>query len=129
MTRSIRVPVGLGASSHSIFLALLKQEGLPIPVPEHRFSLARRWRFDYGFCLPGAVGRALVVAGRELPLVALEIEGGAHVRGRHTRGTGFLKDCEKYSEAAALGWRIVRVPPSDLCTIRTIDWIRRALTL
>ena len=30
--------------------------------------------------------------------------------GRHVRGQGFVADAEKYLEALAAGWRVVRVP-------------------
>lgn len=57
----------------------------------------------------------------------MEVEGGAFIRGRHTRGAGFRRDLEKYSEAAAMGWLVVRVLPEQLCEQRTLSWIRRAL--
>ena len=97
-----------------LFLQLLQQHRLPLPVAEHRFHPVRRWRFDFAW--PDS-------------RVALEVEGGAYSAGRHVRAEGFLADCEKYSEAAALGWRIIRVPPADLCATRTLAWIRRALDL
>jgi len=62
-------------------------------VAEFKFHPVRKWRFD--FCWPE----------RKL---ALEIEGGAFVGGRHTRGAGYEKDIAKYNEATALGWRVLR---------------------
>lgn len=62
---------------------------------EYRFHPTRKWRFDAAF--PNAK-------------VALEIEGGVWQYGRHNRASGFLKDMEKYNEAAALGWRVIRTP-------------------
>lgn len=88
--------------------------GLPKPTPEYAFHPDRGWRFDWAW--PDR-------------MVALEIEGGAFVRGRHTRGAGFEADLEKYSEAAALGWRIVRVLPKQLYDGRTVLWLRRALEI
>lgn len=115
-----------------VFAAMLKKAGLPLPVREYRFDtrpadktarpkLPRAWAFDYAWlpvdCIPNEYE----------PMVALEVEGGAWVGGRHTSGSGFTADMEKYSEAAAQGWRIIRVPPAKLCTPATIDLIRRAL--
>lgn len=98
--------------NEAVFLALVKRAKLPRPVPEFKFHPTRKWRFDYAF---------------PAERVALEIEGGAFVGGRHTRGAGFVKDLEKYSHAAALGWRIVRVTPSQLCTEQTITYLKDAL--
>ena len=63
---------------------------------ELRFHPIRRWRFDF----------AHIDA-----LVAIEIEGGTWVGGRHTRPAGFHKDCEKYNEATLCGWTIFRLTP------------------
>lgn len=73
-----------------------KIAGLPVPVAEHKFHPTRKWRFDYAW--PDR-------------LVALEVEGGVWAQGRHTRGSGFVKDMEKYNAAAALGWRVLRALP------------------
>ena len=61
--------------------------------PEYRFHPDRRWRFD--FADPARK-------------IAVECEGGTWTGGRHVRGDGFQKDCEKYNEAARLGWRVFR---------------------
>lgn len=60
---------------------------------EYRFHPKRKWRFDYAD-----------VAHK----IAVEIEGGIWSGGRHTRGSGYAKDVEKYNEATKLGWRILR---------------------
>ncbi len=62
-------------------------------VLELQFHPTRRWRFDSAF---------------PEKKVALEIEGAVWVQGRHTRGSGFVKDIEKYNEAGILGWRVFR---------------------
>lgn len=72
---------------------IAKLNGVPQWETEHRFHPDRKWRFDF--------------AWPEFK-VALECEGGVYTHGRHTRGTGFTKDCEKYSTAAAMGWRVLR---------------------
>lgn len=81
-------------------------------LAEHPFDTERKWRFDFAFP----------------PMkLALEVEGGAWTNGRHTRGSGFIKDMEKYNRAATLGWRILRCVPNDLCTMETLDMIKAAM--
>ncbi len=86
---------------------------LPTPVPEYRFSPPRRWRFDWAWIDQK---------------VALEVQGGLFVQGRHARGAALLKEHEKLNEAAALGWRVLFVTPSMLESANTLDWLRRALS-
>lgn len=93
-----------------LFVAFVTQNGLPAPLLEYRFHPSRRWRFDY--CWPDKH-------------VALEVDGGVWTRGRHTRGSGWLKDTEKLNEAAARGWRLLRTTPDTLCSPETL----RVLTL
>jgi very-short-patch-repair endonuclease len=97
--------------SPQIFLALLRSAGIPPPVTEHRFHPVRLWRMDYAW------------PARK---VALEVEGGVWSGGRHTRGAGFLKDCEKYNAAALAGWLVLRVTPSTLCTAQTVEMVKAA---
>ena len=68
---------------------------------EVRFHPIRRWRFDY--------------AHRDL-MIAIEIDGGAWSRGRHTRGAGFVKDMEKRNTAQILGWRVFHFTPDQITT-------------
>ena len=70
-------------------------------VTEHRFHPKRRFRFDFAFL------------SRH---VAVEIEGGHWSGGRHVRGTGFERDCEKYNLAASFGWVVLRFTPSMIRT-------------
>lgn len=66
---------------------------------EYRFHKTRRWRFDYA------------VPSYKL---AIEIEGGIWIKGRHTRGAGYSKDCEKYNQAAIHGWTVLRYPSNEI---------------
>lgn len=80
---------------------------------EFKFHDVRRWRFD--FALPSQ-------------RIAIEIEGGVWSGGRHSRGAGFTQDCEKYLEAALLGWRVVRLVPAQVTEpvlARILEWVRR----
>lgn len=78
-------------------------------VAEYQFAAPRLWRFDFAFIAD---------------LVALEVEGGVWTKGRHTRGSGFLKDIEKYNTATVMGWRVIRCTPGTFTAPATI----RALT-
>ena len=75
---------------------------------EYRFHPDRKWRADFAH-LPS---RTLI-----------EIEGGAWVAGRHNRGSGFVRDAEKYLEATLFGWRVVRLTERQL----SADWIERII--
>ena len=78
-----------------LVLALLERLKLPRPIHEHEFAreAGRAWRFDLAW--PDH-------------FLAIEIDGGAFSRGRHTRGAGFEKDIEKLNAAVIIGWRVLR---------------------
>lgn len=80
---------------------------------EFRFHPVRRWRFDGAF------------PERK---IAVEIDGGAWVYGRHTRGKGFVSDQEKTNEAQLLGWSVYRFVPDDLTSGKFLEVVNRALT-
>lgn len=86
--------------------------GLPRPTAEFRFHSTRLWRADWCW--------------QEQRLI-LECEGAVWVNGGHSRGSGKVKDHEKFSEAAALGYRLIFCQPKTLMTTATADLIRRAL--
>jgi very-short-patch-repair endonuclease len=88
------------------------EHGLPVPKLEYRFHPDRKWRFDFAW--PDE-------------MVALEVEGGVWSHGRHGRGSGIVKDIEKYNAAAQAGWMVLRVLPKDLCTERTATMLRMVL--
>ena len=81
------------------FLTLLHCEkqrnniNLPDPEREWRFCDGRKWRFDFAW--PSL-------------WVAVEIEGGSWIGGRHANPMGMHNDCDKYNAAVARGWRVLR---------------------
>jgi hypothetical protein len=87
---------------------------IPKPETEYRFALhhvgpgkelrkriavagLKDWRFDFAW--PDH-------------RLAVEVEGGSWVGGRHTRGVGFREDCHKYHHAMRLGWTVYRCEES-----------------
>lgn len=86
---------------------------LPLPDTEYRFYPKRRWRADFAW-----VDQKLIV----------EVEGGTYMRGRHTRGAGFEKDCEKYNRAALEGWRVLRFTSKQIKSGEAISMIEEALS-
>ena len=86
------------AERYAWFLPMLKARW-PDAVAEFKFHDARKWRAD--FSIPSK--RLLI-----------EVDGGIFSGGRHTRGAGFLADCEKLNSAAMLGYRVLRYSPTQL---------------
>jgi len=75
---------------------------------EYRFSDTRMWRLDFAW-----------------PAVklAVEIEGGTFSGGRHTRGVGFAKDCEKHSELTLAGWSLLRCTTEQVKSGQALQWV------
>ena len=94
------------------FKRLLLESNVALPIDEFRFDVKRQWRFDY--------------AWPESKL-ALEVDGGIWIKGRHTRGAGWLKDTEKLNSAATQGWRCLRCTPQQLASDDMIKTIKSAL--
>jgi len=101
-----------GSDAERSLETLLKWNLLPGPVRELMFAPPRRWRFDFAY---------------PERLLAIEVDGGSYVQGRHTRGSGFEKDIEKLNEAALIGWRVLRVTPAMIRDGRAIRIIKRGL--
>ncbi len=87
---------------------------------EYKFHNTRRWRIDYaGFS-----------KSTGCKLCAVEYEGGAWSKGRHTRPKGFINDCDKYNELSILGWTLLRYTSEHLKDPDIIiNQIRRVIAL
>jgi very-short-patch-repair endonuclease len=79
---------------------------------EHRFDPVRRWKFD--FAMPEQ-------------MIAVEVEGGTFTSGRHSRGAGYERDCEKYAEAAIAGWRVIRATTAQAKSGTALEWVKRMM--
>jgi very-short-patch-repair endonuclease len=90
----------------------MKAAQLPTPQRELKFHPSRKWRFDFAF---------------PTHMLAVEVEGGVWTGGRHTRGKGFTDDCEKYNQAALLGWRVLRFPADTIKSGEALRMIEECL--
>ena len=85
--------------------------GFPDPATELLFHPKRKWRFDYAW---------------EEQKLALEVHGGIHSGGRHTRGRGFVEDRAKMNEATLLGWTVLEVTPEHIKSGQLRAWLLAA---
>lgn len=98
----------------TLLLALLAADDLPLPTLHYRFAKPRRWAFDLAYVTLK---------------IALEVEGGIWIQGRHTRGLGFENDLRKYNAAVLDGWLLLRVSYGMVGTGEALEAIHHALNL
>lgn len=79
---------------------------------QHAFHTERKWRFDFAW---------------PQRKVALEVDGGVHTGGRHTRGSGYTEDCEKLNAAIIFGWRVLRVTGEHVHSGQAVKWLEEVL--
>lgn len=108
-----------------LLLLHIKAAGLPQPELEYKFHKTRKWRFDLAWPLT-EIWRNVrhVETGSG---VAIEIDGAVWTQGRHTRGSGYVKDMEKLNAAAELGWRVFRYSPQMVESGEAIKQLKRVL--
>lgn len=95
--------------------ALLESHLNALNIPftrEFKFHPQRKWQAD--FRIDG------------MPIL-VEVEGGVFSNGRHTRGEGYTKDCEKYSAAAVNGWFVIRGTTAQIKAGLVIQWIEKLI--
>jgi len=112
------------AQTHVSFQNHCERVGVPKPVPEYQFAKdkKRKWRIDYYF------ERSCVVDGYPKTIkIALEVEGGVYIRGRHLRPEGFLKDMEKYNALAEYGITLYRITPDQLFKYDVVHKLKKLL--
>lgn len=83
-------------------------------VRDYRFSPPRKWLFD--LALPHAK-------------LAVEVDGFGKKgkQGGHQTIKGIKGNCEKFSEAACQGWRLIRVTSCQVKSGKALAWIERAM--
>lgn len=95
--------------------ALLENHLNALKIPftkEFRFHPDRKWQADFRI--------------DDMPIL-VEVEGGVFSNGRHTRGEGYTKDCEKYSAAAVNGWYVIRGTTEQIKDGLVIQWIEKLI--
>ena len=113
--RALRAPAA--KSKWEEMLALqIRAEKLTTPMREFQFAPGRKWRADFAWpvCWP-------------MDALLVEVEGGTWSGGRHTRGSGYQADCEKYNAAVLLGWRVLRYTGEQVKSGIAIREIKQAL--
>ena len=81
------------------FDAIWKLAGLPSPQHEASFHPKRKWRIDYFWPQFN---------------LAVEVEGGVFIKGRHVTGIGSVGDMEKYNYLTLFGFRLLRFTPRQV---------------
>ena len=112
-----KVPQKNGVYAFLAYWKMLADKRLPQPVQEYQFAKAqgRKWAFDLAWpdkvvvLRPGRVNQYLP-KGR----VAVEIEGGLYIQGRHSRGAGYERDLAKDNAAVVMLWHVLRFSPGML---------------
>lgn len=66
---------------------------------QYRFAPPRRWLADFA-----SPAHRLIV----------EVDGGIWTNGRHTRGSGRVRDMERDNWCALNGWRVLRFTPAQV---------------
>ena len=85
---------------------------LPIPEREVQWHPTRKWRSDFIW---------------KDKMVIAECEGATYTYGRHTRGGGFEKDCEKYNTATLMGYSVYRFTRKMVESGDAISTLEKAL--
>lgn len=100
--------------SQMAFISEIKRIFKTEIVREYKFHPVRKWRIDYYLPEYG---------------IAIEVEGGSYINGRHVRGEGFRNDIEKYNQITAAGLMLIRVIPQDLNKQSTFELIKQCIAV
>ena len=99
-------------ANSDLFARIVASDSQEDVLKEYRFHSTRLWRFDYA--IPQLK-------------IAIEIDGGVWIQGRHNSPKGYIADLEKFNEAAALGWVVLKFTPQQQYTRQAFDVISRAV--
>ncbi len=107
-----------GSKAEETFAFHVKLSGLPEPVREYRFSqlTGRLWRFDFAW---PALKLAVEIEG--LTHYGKNADGSAKVS-RHQTSRGYQNDLDKYNQAVAECWRVLRFSQHQVKTGEAIQF-------
>lgn len=107
-----QTPIATEKKNSKIFILLCENLGVTKPKLEYQFMRTRKFRFDFAW---------------PEEKLAVEIEGGIWIQGRHTRGHGYISDMEKYNLAVVHGWRVLRFTTKQIKEFSTYETIKECL--
>jgi very-short-patch-repair endonuclease len=99
-----------GTDLADTLLLHLRALRLPLPVREYRALPDRRFRCD------------LAWPDRRL---AVEVDGGELLQGRHNRAQGMASDCEKANLLTRAGWRCYRFTGDMVKSGAALEFLKR----
>lgn len=100
------------SAPEELFSLQLRAAKLPEANREYRFHPVRKFRFDFAW--PAAK-------------LAVEIDGGLWVMGRHNRGRGAITDMEKGNLAVAEGWSVLHFVPEQVKSGEALKFVEPIL--
>ncbi|MEN2997553.1 MAG: hypothetical protein ABDH28_00725 [Brevinematia bacterium] len=77
-----------------LLYSIANERGLVVEK-EYRFAIHRGFGYRFDYAIPSIK-------------VAIEIEGGVYIYGRHNNPIGYTEDVIKYNIATLEGWRVYR---------------------
>ena len=91
---------------------MIKAENLPVPQREFRFCRDRKFRFDFAW---------------PILRIAVEVQGGLWIIGRHNRPSAMDSEYEKLNLATLYGWRMFLFTPRMIRSGEAIDLLKQIL--
>lgn len=92
---------------------ILEEDGYPYEI-EYKFHPKRKWRFDF-------------VLKPIKTKIAIEVNGGHWIKGRHNHGNNYVKDLEKLNTAQLMGWIVLQYVPDNLAdVVKDLEILKQA---
>lgn len=88
----------------------------------------RKFAFDFVCGWGGDFPPEAFYGGTSFAVLLVDVQGGVWIKGGHTTGTGVTRDCEKYSLAAVVGYRVILCTPAQIKKGLALQWITEALS-